>query len=154
MEIERKFLVSEVPGAARAATVAVLRQGYLAIGSDSEARVREASGEYTLTVKSVGTLSRDEYEIALTGGQFEALWPATVGRRVEKRRYRLDASGATVELDVYEGDLAGLIVAEVEFASESAAAGFEPPEWFGDEVTADPRYKNASLALDGRPAQP
>jgi len=55
-------------------------------------------------------------------------------------------AGLTIELDIYSGDLAGLIVAEVEFASEDEADAFEPPNWFGPEVTDDARYKNQNLA--------
>jgi CYTH domain-containing protein len=56
-----------------------------------------------------------------------------------------------IELDVFEGELEGLVVAEVEFDSDAAADSFEPPEWFGDEVTGDDRYLNETLAIQGRP---
>jgi adenylate cyclase len=59
----------------------------------------------------------------------------------------------TIELDVYGGDLEGLVVAEVEFASEEDADAFDPPAWLGREVTDDPRYKNQRLARDGAPAR-
>jgi adenylate cyclase len=54
-----------------------------------------------------------------------------------------------VEVDVYAGDLDGLVSAEVEFASEEAAAAFAPPAWLGREVTGDPRYANRALAVSG-----
>ena len=59
--------------------------------------------------------------------------------------------GLVIELDVYTGDLEGLVVAEVEFDSEEAAEAFAPPEWFGEDVTDDVRYKNQRLARDGAP---
>ena len=59
---------------------------------------------------------------------------------------------AMVEVDEYEGDLRGLLVAEVEFDDEAASDAFTPPDWFGPEVTEDDRYKNRALAVDGRPA--
>jgi CYTH domain-containing protein len=75
------------------------------------------------------------------------LWPLTAGRRIEKTRYRIPASGGqTIELDVYGGHLAGLITAEIEFDSPDAAAAFVPPSWVGREVTDDPSYKNKRLA--------
>ena len=52
---------------------------------------------------------------------------------------------------MYTGDLEGLVVAEVEFDSETAAEAFAPPEWFGEDVTEDVRYKNQRLARDGAP---
>jgi CYTH domain-containing protein len=147
-EIERKWLVSEPPAEALAAPSERIDQGYLAIQEDGgEARIRRKGERYLLTVKSKGTLSRSEHEIELSAAQFESLWPATEGRRVEKTRHTL----GPIELDVYEGQLAGLQLAEVEFDSEEAAAGYQPPPWFGAELTDDPRYKNSSLARYGRP---
>ena len=79
--------------------------------------------------------------------------PFTAGRRLEKTRYVIPGSGElTIELDVYSGGLSGLIVAEVEFASEDAADAFQPSEWFGSEVTDDGRFKNQQLACHGAPA--
>jgi CYTH domain-containing protein len=57
-----------------------------------------------------------------------------------------------VELDVYEADLEGLKVAEVEFPSEDEAGNFQPPDWIGEEVTGDERYLNETLATRGRPS--
>jgi adenylate cyclase len=89
--------------------------------------------------------------VSLAAEQFETLWPATSGRRVEKRRYLLGIKGFVAEVDVYEGALAGLEVVEVEFADKDEAEAFVPPPWFGREVTEDAGYKNASLAMNGRP---
>jgi len=68
-----------------------------------------------------------------------------------KTRHRFGLGGHTVELDVFHDELDGLVVAEVEFDSSDALRSFEPPPWFDDEVTDDRRYRNASLAVDGRP---
>ncbi len=146
MEIERKWLVSAVPDALGEGDP--IEQGYLAIEPGlGEARVRRSSKGCRLTAKRGAGLVRGEWEITLSAEQFEAMWPATEGRRVEKVRYRL----GPIELDVYEGALAGLIVAEVEFASVEEAAAFEVPGWFGEDVTEDPAYRNQRLAVDGRP---
>jgi adenylate cyclase len=120
VEIERKFLVEQLPPDA-ASTTSAIRQGYLIIGDDGEARIRDAGGAYTLTVKSRGSLSREEYEIPLSREQFDALWPATGGRRVEKTRREFGLDGMTAEVDIFEGDLDGLVLVEVEFASVPAA---------------------------------
>jgi adenylate cyclase len=153
MEIERKFLVLEMPPESMQAPSAQIEQGYLVIGADgSEARVRRTDGVGTLTVKTGKGMTRGEYEIELSDPQFETLWPASEGRRLVKTRYRIDGGdGLTIELDVYVGSLEGLMVAEVEFPDEPAAAAFRPPPWFGAEVTDEDSYKNRRLATDGRP---
>jgi len=70
----------------------------------------------------------------------------TEGLRIEKTRYELAYFEATIELDQFHGRLAGLVVAEVEFESEDASRNFEPPDWFGREVTDDGSYSNRRLA--------
>jgi len=125
----------------------------VAIAADgTEVRVRRRRGKAELTIKSGGGRARAEEEIAIEADRFERLWPLTEGRRIEKTRYEIDAGdGATIELDVYAGALDGLAVAEVEFDSDAAADAFDPPDWFGAEVTDDARYKNQRLACDGAP---
>ena len=73
--------------------------------------------------------------------------------RRTRHRVALDGEppGLVAEVDVYGGTLAGLCVAEVEFASEADAASFDPPGWFGRELTGDPAWSNAALARHGRP---
>jgi adenylate cyclase len=115
-------------------------------------RVRRRGGQAFLTVKSGAGRVRVEEEIEIGGDRFERLWPLTEGLRIEKTRYEIDAGeGTVIELDVYSGALDGLVVAEVEFDSEEAAEAFEVPEWLGDDVTEDVRYKNQRLARDGAP---
>ncbi len=154
VEIERKFLVEQPPPDLESHPSGEIEQGYVAITDDGvEVRLRRYDGRAFLTIKSAGELQRAEEEIEIDERRFRSLWPLTEGRRIEKRRYRIPASGGTtIELDVYAGSLAGLIVAEVEFDSEAAARAFEPPPWFGSEVTEDSRYKNRRLAVEGRPA--
>ncbi len=152
-EIERKFLVPAPPADLAVHPHAVLRQGYLTTTSDdAEVRLRHADDRYVLTVKRGAGLVRREVEVALTSHQFDALWPLTEGCRVEKVRYRVPCAGHTAEVDVYRGSLSGLVVAEVEFASEGESRSFQPPSWFGRDVTHDARYKNRQLAVHGRPA--
>lgn len=145
MEIERKFLIAEMPSLEDAVSVR-LRQGYIATGPHSEVRLRDADGAYRLTVKSGTGTVREEREIVLDKAQFEALWPATRGRRIEKRRMTLPVGSLRYEVDVYCGALESLSVVEVEFPSLEEANAFRPPAWFGSEVTDDPAYKNAALA--------
>jgi adenylate cyclase len=151
MEIERKFLVAEPPEDLDRHPSDGIEQGYLAIGESGEVRLRRAGEELTLTVKRGSGEVREEEEVELERDQFERLWPLTEGLRVTKTRYRMPAGERTIELDVYEGPLEGLRTAEVEFPSERESHRFDPPPWFGDDVTDDDRYKNEALARDGLP---
>lgn len=156
-EIERKYLV-DIDKLTEAIDLndypkKHLRQGYVAIGADgSETRVRSFDDKrFELTTKSPGMIARDEQTIKLSREMFEALWHQTAGRLVVKTRYYIPHGRETIELDVYEGHLSGLVTAEVEFEGRPTeamvrASAFEPPEWFGADVSEDSRYKNHSLA--------
>jgi adenylate cyclase len=151
MEVERKFLVDELPDLEGAESDEI-EQGYLATGSDGEVRLRRKGDRLVLTAKRGSGLSRDEAEVQLDQASFEELWPLTEGRRLHKRRHVLPHGDLKIELDVYECDLEGLRVAEIEFPSEEEAKAFEPPEWVGEDVTGDERYLNETLATQGAPA--
>lgn len=152
IEIERKFLLADLPDLQQAQAVAI-RQGYITGPQDSAAvRLRQRGTAYFLTVKSGAGLARAECESEITEAQFQTFWPLTAGRRIEKTRWtgHLD-SGALFELDLFEGALAPLRVVEVEFDSIAAAKAFQPPAWFGRDVTSDPDFSNKSLAAKGLP---
>lgn len=151
MEVERKFVVAELPKL-EAAEDDAIEQGYLAIGAEGEVRLRRKGDRLLLTVKRGAGLSRQEVEIELDRDQFDRLWPLTEGRQLRKRRHVLRHEDLKVEIDVYEGELEGLVVAEIEFPSEEDANGFEPFSWLGEEVTGDHRYLNETLATSGVPS--
>jgi CYTH domain-containing protein/CHAD domain-containing protein len=149
-EIERKFLVTEMPRAESASTS--IEQGYLALGRDTEVRLRRAGDELFLTVKGGHGEVREEVEVPIEPESFAALWPLTAGRRVRKVRHYVPLGhDLRAEVDVYEERLDGLRTAEVEFESEEAAGAFTPPPWFGRELTGDRRYANQTLATEGMP---
>jgi adenylate cyclase len=150
-EIERKFLLDRLPEEVGRVSAAELRQGYLALDGDTEVRMRVEDGSPVLTLKHGAGRTRTEVELELSDEQAEALWPVSQGRRIEKRRRRVPHGELVIEVDEYGGDLDGLLVAEVEFPDDATAERFEPPAWFGREVTGDPAYKNQSLARHGRP---
>ena len=153
-EIERKFLVTgELPDDLDRYPSEEISQGYVAVADDgTEVRVRARGGDYTLTVKSGPSLARVEVEIEIDERRFESLWPLTAGRRIVKRRYLIPAGGQlSIELDLYAGELDGLVTAEIEFESEDQAEAFEPPPWIGSDVTGDGAYSNQSLAAHRRP---
>ena len=124
----------------------------MAIGASIEVRLRKLEGQRLLTAKLGHGESRVEVEIALGMNQFDALWPLTESRRLQKVRYLVPlGNGLEAEVDVYEGDLAGLVTAEVEFGFERQSRDFQPPPWLGKEVTGEREYANQSLAQEGTP---
>ena len=143
VEIERKFLVKDDrwktgPGVE-------FRQGYLNRDKERTVRVRVAGDRAMLTVKgksSGATRSEFEYEIPLSDAH--AMLMLCDGPLIEKTRYLQVHAGTTWEVDVFAGDNAGLIVAEVELESETQT--FVQPPWLGVEVTHDVRYFNSNLA--------
>jgi adenylate cyclase len=150
-EIERKFLLRELPGTLRLARGETIEQGYLALDGDTEVRVRTGSEPPTLTIKSGRGAVRTEVELPVAGADAAALWELTEGRRLQKVRRRMRIDGVEAEVDEYGDGLRGLVVVEVEFGDEQAARAFTPPSWFGREVTGEAAYANRSLACDGPP---
>jgi adenylate cyclase len=146
-EIERKFLIRKVPDGLTSYSHAEISQGYLVSLDDGlQVRLRKSGDKYSLTYKRGTGNVREEREVALTVEQFEALWPATEGKRLVKTRYNIPLGERVVEIDIYHEKHEGLVVAEVEFEAEEAAKNFQPPAWLGDDVTGDPRYSNQLLA--------
>jgi adenylate cyclase len=154
-EIERKFRLHEAPQWLSDCDSGRIEQGYLAIedGDGAEVRLRRYGGDTWLTVKRGAGKTRTEHEIEISADQFEALWPLTEGRRIDKVRYAVPHGTHEIEVDVFEGDLGELVTGEVEFDSEAQSDEFEPPNWLGEEVTGDPRYANENLAVDGSPEE-
>lgn len=150
-EIEKKFRLRAMPGKLLSPSTHI-SQGYV-FTEGGELRVRKKGDGFFITVKGEGTLSREEWETQIPAWVFETIWPKTEGRRVEKIRNSIAYNGLTLEVDEYFGKLQGLITLEVEFPDIEAASRFSPPEWVAvtADVTADPAYKNKSLAVFGLP---
>jgi CYTH domain-containing protein len=146
-EIERKFLVRKLPDDLKNFPSKGISQGYLvSLDDGTQVRLRKSEEHYTLTFKRGSGNVREEREVELTAEQFDALWPATEGKRLVKTRHEIPFGQRTIEIDLYHERHEGLIVAEVEFDEEEAAKNFQPPDWLGDDVTGDPRYSNQLLA--------
>ena len=89
---------------------------------------------------------REEYELELTSRQFEGLKEKCSGQFIDKTRYIYPLeNGLKAEVDVFGGAQQGLILAEVEFLSEDGMREFQKPEWFGEDVSQDPRYHNSNM---------
>ncbi|WP_431973621.1 CYTH domain-containing protein [Micromonospora haikouensis] len=153
LEIERKFLVDDgwvMPGG----LVGVpMRQAYLtAEHAVPEVRIRWTAAGSTMTIKAPAGLTsvatvRTEIEFPLADDVFEQLWALPSVDRLDKVRTVVQVGPVEAAVDTYAGDLAPLRVVEVEFASLAEATAFEPPAWFGPEVTGQKRYGNRALAI-------
>ena len=145
-EIERKFLVANNGWRSKADAGRSFRQSYLAETDRAAIRVRIIDDrEAVITIKSAKPgLSRGEFEYPLPLADAQALAELRHGSELRKTRFRSPHAGRTWEVDVYAGDNAGLVTAEIEIESEKAAV--ELPPWIGREVTGDRRYYAAQLA--------
>ncbi|MDF2613230.1 MAG: adenylate cyclase [Clostridia bacterium] len=149
MEIERKFLVKELPLLQQYKNEMII-QAY--ISTDPVIRIRQTGSIYCLTVKSAGHMIREEFELPITKEQFTSLWSKTESPAIEKTRYFIPIENSLMaELDIFKGHLQGLITVEVEFSSAKDASCFKSPVWFGEDITHDKRYKNNYLSLYGMP---
>ena len=190
-EIERKWLVRELPDDIESFPHKEYVQGYLC--TEPTVRVRREGDEYVLTYKGAGLLKREEYNLPITKEAFSHLAAKCDGKMIHKTRYFIPVTASakpvsgevpvpkgmyldagshcqeetqskrsdhgdpdtaadqkeklTIELDIYKEELSGLITAEIEFPSEEEALLFTPPEWFSEDVTYAPEYKNSYLAL-------
>lgn len=146
LEIERKFLVLDESWRDAVRGSAYFRQGYLSEEARCSVRVRISGDQAWLNLKSV-TLGaqRHEFEYAVPVADAQQMLDLLSCKPViEKTRYFVDIGPHTWEIDVFEGENAGLVVAEIELDSPDEA--FARPAWLGEEVTHDPRYYNTCLA--------
>lgn len=145
MEIERKFLVKQVPFDLTKQPSHIIEQGYL--NTNPVVRVRRQDDKYFLTYKSGGMLAREEYNLPLNKKAYEHLVGKTDGNLIRKRRYLIPLDGKlTVELDEFFPPFAPLMLAEVEFSSVEEANAFIPPDWFGEDVTYNSAYHNSTMS--------
>ncbi|MBR5269986.1 MAG: CYTH domain-containing protein [Anaerotignum sp.] len=151
MEIERKFLTKEIPFDITAYPYKQISQAYISFSPTI--RIRQSDEKYILTVKGKGHLAREEFELPLTKEDYDRLFLKTEGTPVVKKRYLVPVEEYTAEVDIYEGELDGLMTTEVEFPSLEAAESFTAPEWFGRDVSEEKAYKNTSLSLYGMPKE-
>lgn len=143
MEIERKFTIKTMPNLTAFPTKKIV-QAYL--NTDPVIRIRKENEDYYLTYKGKGLLAREEYNLPLNKESFEHLLKKADGIIISKTRYCIPYKNHTIELDIFEDDLAPLVIAEVEFESEKEATAFTPPDWFLKDVTYDKRYHNSNLS--------
>lgn len=145
IEIERKFLVVNDSWREATSITLPIKQGYLVGGKEASVRVRLQGNTANLNIKSATLgVRRQEFEYTIPLEDAEIIL-TTLCRRpiIEKTRYLVSYANKQWEVDVFEGDNAGLIVAELELHDE--AEQFDRPPWLGEEVSDDPRYYNTCL---------
>ena len=144
MEIERKFTIKNLPEDLEKYPCSIIEQAYL--NTAPVIRIRRQDDAYFLTYKGSGMLAREEYNLPLDQASYEHLLPKADGNVISKKRYLIPFPPYTIELDVFDPPFAPLVLAEVEFSTEEEANLFEPPAWFGEDVTYDPSYTNAAIS--------
>lgn len=147
IEIERKFLINqsrwnELPKPEGK----LYRQGYLLNDKNKTIRVRLSNSNGFITIKGKTTgATRSEFEYAIPVADAQQLLDSFSNNKVSKTRYEIVYNNKLWEVDVFHGENEGLIVAEIELQSEDEP--FDKPDWVTEEVTAEPKYYNANLAV-------
>lgn len=147
IEIERKFLVNSDAFLKLFKTQNRIVQGYLSSVPERTVRVRVKGQKGYITIKGKGNesgLSRMEWEKEIDIKEAEQLLQICESGVIDKIRYDIEIGKHTFEVDVFDGENKGLIVAEIELESETES--FEKPDWLGKEVTGDEKYYNAYLS--------
>ena len=152
IEIERKFTVVNDDWRIHAAKSVRMAQGYL----NDMAALRNGTQNASVRIRIVGDQAflnmksrelghtRQEFEYDIPATDAEALLKLCVGGLIDKTRHYVTHVGFLWEVDVFEGENAGLTVAEIELPSADTA--FQTPDWIGREVTDELRYYNLALA--------
>ena len=148
-EIERKWMIKTMPEDLSKYESIVMEQAYLNISPT--VRIRRENEEFILTYKGIGDgIAHTEYNLPITKEAFEHMLPKADGIVIRKTRYVIPLEGGLkAELDVFKEPYETLRIVEVEFDSLKEAESFEAPSWFGEDVSSDPRFKNARMAIDG-----
>ena len=145
MEIERKYTIKELPANLDSYPCHLIEQAYL--NTKPVVRIRKEDDDYYLTYKGKGFIVREEYNLPLTKESYEHLLFKADGIIITKTRYEIPAgNNLIIELDIFEGEYKGLVLAEVEFATEEDAISYAPPEWFGEDVSERAEFCNSYLS--------
>ena len=147
IEIERKFLVKANDFKNLAVSSVNIKQAYLSKDPHRTVRIRIKDKQAFLTIKGISStngMSRFEWEKELTLEEGEMLFQLALPTVIVKTRYIVPQGALSFEVDVFEGDHQGLILAEIELPSESTSIVLPP--WIGKEVTGNQRYYNSYLS--------
>ena len=145
-EIERKYLVANDKWRERVSKKMAYKQGYLHSSPDCSIRIRVCEDKANLNIKSATpSIVRDEYEYPIPADEaYEMLETLCRKPLIEKTRHHIIEHDSSLwEIDVFNGENEGLILAEIEL--QSVEQNFAKPDWLGKEVSDDPRYYNLYL---------
>lgn len=146
-EIERKFLVNSLNFIAEAKQTQKIVQGYLNSNPERTVRIRIKDQKGFITIKGQGNNSgttRFEWEKEIELKDAEALILLCESGVIDKTRYLIPMGNHTYEVDIFEGENKGLVMAEIELSHENEV--FDKPVWLDEEVTNDERFYNAYLS--------
>jgi CYTH domain-containing protein len=146
-EIERKFLVHSLGFIAEASLSQKIAQGYLNSTPERTVRIRIKDEKGFITIKGKGNESgttRFEWEKEIDLYEAEALLKLCETGVIDKTRYLIKKGNHTFEVDIFEGENKGLIIAEIELSEANEM--FQKPTGLSEEVTGDERYYNAYLS--------
>lgn len=145
MEIERKWLLRDIPADLEKYPCHIIEQAYL--NTRPVVRVRRQDDSYYLTYKGGGLMAREEFNLPLDAESYGHLLAKADGKIISKKRYVIPLEdGLVIELDYFSSPVKGLYLAEIEFESVEQAEAYEPPAWFGKDVTYDPNYHNSVMS--------
>jgi CYTH domain-containing protein len=147
IEIERKFLVTSEAFKAEAHSEIKIIQGFLTVDPERTVRIRIKGEQGFLTIKGISNeagTTRFEWEKEIPVDQAASLLKLCLPGIIDKVRYEVKLEDHLFEIDIFEGDNEGLIVAEIELSSVNET--YPKPDWLGEEVTGDLRYYNSQLS--------
>lgn len=147
MEIERKYLVKSNQYKSESQEHHSITQGYLNSNPERTVRIRTRGEKAYLTIKGKSSdsgMSRFEWEKEISISEANELLKLCEPGIIKKTRYLVEFDGHTFEVDEFQDENGGLIIAEIELESEDS--DFSIPAWLGEEVTGDKRYYNSFLS--------
>lgn len=150
IEIERKFIIkslADIPYDLSHLKKIDMMQAYLY--DDPVIRIRKENHDYFLTYKGKGLMVREEYNLPINETCFLSLLAKAEGFIIKKNRYILPIGDFNIEIDIFEDDFKGLILAEIEFPDENTANSYTLPPWLNNEVTNVKYYHNSYLSKYG-----
>jgi CYTH domain-containing protein/ADP-ribose pyrophosphatase YjhB (NUDIX family) len=149
--IRRKFILVSAPTQMALARGVEIEQGYIIRERGQELRVRREGGRYFLSARDRTGKSVTGQEIRITKGQFEKLWPFTLGQRIKRLRHIMKLGRLKMKIDEFTGEHAPLRLAEIFLPDAAASKAFKKPEFLSEEVTRREEYQTAEMAIHGPP---
>jgi len=149
--VRRKFLLVSAPSEMALARGVEIEQGYVVRDRGRELRVRREGSSHSLSARDRTGPEVTGQEIRITRGQFEKLWPFTLGQRITRIRHVMKYGRLRMKIDEFTGEHAPLRLAEIHFPDAASSRAFRRPDFLGEEVTRREEYRTAEMAVHGAP---